>query len=140
MNRYIKNFLHRGMLFGGFGPIISGIVYLILSKTVDGFTLSGGEVLVGIISTYLLAFLHAGASVFNQIEHWSPLRQLACHFSCLYISYAVCYTVNSWIPFEPLFLLIFTGVFILTYLAIYLTVALIVKTTERRLNSAVKGD
>lgn len=128
------------MLFGGFGPIIVGIVYFILSKTVDGFTLSGGEVMISIISTYLLAFLHAGASVFNQIEHWSPLRSLLCHFTTLYLAYVLTYTANSWIPFEPLFLLIFTGAFILTYLAIYLTVALIIKTTERRLNSAVKGD
>ena len=30
MNCYVKEFLKRGLMFGGFGPIVAGIVYLIL--------------------------------------------------------------------------------------------------------------
>ena len=30
MNKYVRSFLHRGLMFGGFGPIIIGIVYLVL--------------------------------------------------------------------------------------------------------------
>ena len=76
MNKYVKEYMHRGLIFGGFGPIILGIIYFILSKTVDGFMLSGLEVMTGIISTYLLAFVHAGASIFNQIEHWGISKSL----------------------------------------------------------------
>ena len=36
----------------------------------DDFSLGGSEVFLGIVSIYLLAFVHAGASVFNQIEHY----------------------------------------------------------------------
>lgn len=68
MNSYAKEFLHRGLVFGGFGPIVVGIVYAILQGTVTAFTLSGAEVCLAIISTYLLAFMQAGATVFNQIE------------------------------------------------------------------------
>ena len=39
MNKYLKIFLHRGLIFGGFGPIVVGIVYFILGQTLEGFSL-----------------------------------------------------------------------------------------------------
>jgi len=135
MNNYVKQFLHRGMLFGGFGPIIAGIVYFILSLTITGFSLSGKEMLLAIVSTYLLAFLQAGASVFNQIEHWPITKSLACHFFTVYIAYSLCYLLNTWIPFEPMVLAIFTGIFIVAYAIIWITVYLCVRATRNQLNA-----
>ena len=117
--------------------MILGIVYAILSSTIDGFSLSGGEVLLGIASTYLIAFVQAGASVFNQIEHWSVGKSLFFHFLSIYLVYSVFYIVNSWIPFEPMVLLIFTLIFTVAYFAIWLTVYLSVKAIGRRLNSGL---
>ena len=96
MNRYLKTFLHRGLLFGGFGPIILGIVYAILQRTVEGFSLNGSQVLVAIVSVYLLAFVQAGASVFNKIESFSVPKALFCHLALLYVAYILCYLFNSW--------------------------------------------
>ncbi len=138
MNKYFKAFLHRGALFGGFGPIIVGIVFFILSLTIDNFYLTGGEIFLAIASTYILAFVQAGASVFNQIEHWSLGRSFLCHFLTLYLAYSVCYTVNSWIPFEPLMLVFFTAIFAVSYLIIWLSVYFSVKATQKRLNSKIK--
>ena len=76
MNIYTKEFFHRGLMFGGFGPIILGIIYFILSLTIPNFALRGAEVLIAIVSIYLLAFIHAGASVFNQIEKWPLAKSL----------------------------------------------------------------
>ena len=45
MNKYLKSFLHRGLIFAGFGPVITGIVYFIISKCVDNFSVSGDEML-----------------------------------------------------------------------------------------------
>ncbi len=135
MNRYVKEFFHRGLMFGGFGPIILAIIYYILSKTVSGFALSVGEVLVGIISVYLLAFVQAGASVFNQIEHWSLPKSLLCHFSTLFVSYSLCYILNSWIPFKPMVLVLFALIFIAVYFIIWFTVYFIVKSTGKKLNA-----
>ena len=87
MNKYLKEFLHRGLVFSGFGPIALGIIYFILSKTIDNFTLSGVEVFAGIVSTYLLAFVQAGVTVFNQIEHWPVPKSVLCHFASLFIVY-----------------------------------------------------
>lgn len=138
MNSYLKSFFHRGLIFGGFGPIIVGIVFYIISLATDNFSLTGGEVMLAIISTYILAFVQAGASVFNQIEHWPLPKSLLIHFLTLYLTYSVCYVVNVWIPFEPMVLAVFTAVFVALYFAIWLTVYLIVKSTANRLNGKLK--
>ena len=135
MNKYVKEFFHRGLMFSGFGPIIFGIIIFIVSKTTDNLVLSGGEVLIGIVSTYLLAFVHAGASVFNQIEHWSTGKSLLCHLSTLYVAYSLCYVANTWIPFEPKVLLIFTVIFMAIYFIVWGIVYSIVKTTSKNLNA-----
>ncbi len=134
MNKYLKDFLHRGLIFGGFGPIILAIIYFILSKSVNDFTLSGGELLLGIVSIYLLAFVQAGATVFNQIEHWPITKSLLFHFGSLYIAYMVCYLVNSWLPFEPLVLIIFTAVFAVIYFTVWITVVLSIKAFTKKAN------
>ena len=125
------------MMFGGFGPIILGIIYFILSKTINEFSLDGSEVLLGIVSTYLLAFVQAGVSVFNQIEHWSVPKSLFCHFGSLYAVYVFFYVVNSWIPFEWGVIGIFTAIFVVTYFIIWLTVYFVVKSTKKKLNSVL---
>lgn len=138
MNKYFKEFLHRGLMFGGFGPIIVGIVFLVLDLTLEDFRLGGAEVLLAIVSTYLLAFVQAGASVFNQIEHWSLAKSLLFHFLTIYLAYSLCYIVNSWIPFEPMVILIFTVIFIVAYFIIWFTVYFSTKAIEKRLNKKLR--
>lgn len=134
MNRYVKSFFHRGMLFGGFGPIVAGIVYAILERTVADFSLSGSQVLLAIVSTYLLAFVQAGTSVFNQIDEWPLPKSLLCHFLSLYAMYVLTYLVNTWIPFQAEVVLIFTAIFAAGYFVIWGIVYLAVRATSRRLN------
>lgn len=134
MNRYLKEFLHRGLMFGGFGPIILGIIYMILSNTLTDFSLDGGQICLGIISIYLLAFLQAGASIFNQIDSWPLPKSLLCHFSVLYLAYIFCYIINTWIPFEATVLLIFTLIFVVIYFAVWTIVYFSVRATSKRFN------
>lgn len=138
MNKYLKEFLLRGMMFSGLGPIILGIIYFILSKAVNDFFLSSFEILLGIVSTYILAFVQAGATVFNQIEHWPITKSLFCHFGLLYVAYVVCYISNSWIPFEWDVVGLFTVVFVVLYFVIWFTVYFIVKATGKKLNSVLR--
>ena len=134
MNKYLKIFLHRGLIFGGFGPIVVGIVYFILGQTLEGFSLGGDEVCIGIVSTYLLAFVHAGASVFNSSEHWGIARSLGCHFGVLYVAYAVCYLVNDWIPRSNAGFAVFTAVFAVFYLLVWAIVFISVKAASKNFN------
>lgn len=136
MKKYIRSFLRRGLIFGGFGPIIAGIVFLCIS-IFEQVNLSGIDVFIAIISTYLLSFVHAGASVFNQIEEWSLLKSTAVHFITLYVVYVLCYIVNSWIPFSWVAILIFTLVFILIYLIVWLIVLTIIRHTTNEMNKKI---
>ena len=136
--RPVRDFFFRGLLFGGFGPIIAGIVFLVLHFTLKDLTLTGLQVFTVIVSTYLLAFVHAGASVFNQIESWPLAKSTLCHFGLLYIAYVLCYVINSWIPFEPLVLGIFTAIFAVGYAVIWLAVYVSIRVTVKRLNRSLR--
>ncbi len=134
MNKYSKEFLHRGLMFGGFGPIILGIIFFILSKTLDNFSVNAGQILLGIVSTYVLAFVQAGVSVFNQIEAWSLPKSMFFHFSTLYLVYVLCYVLNSWVPFEWRVIAIFTAIFVAVYFIIWIAVYFSVKAASKKLN------
>ena len=134
MKKYLKIFFQRGLIFGSFGPIIASIVYLCLSLSIEDFTLSGSEVFLGVISTYILAFVQAGASIFNQIEGWPIAKSLLIHLSVLYFTYILCYLINTWLPFEWTAVLIFTAIFLLVYFVVWLTVFITVSITSKKLN------
>lgn len=136
MNKYVKDFVLRGLMFGGFGPIVTAIVLLIISFFTD-VNLTAVDLFTAIISTYLLAFVQAGSSIFNQIEHWPVLKSISIHFAVLYILYSVCYLVNSWIPFEPKVLIAFSVIFVSSYAVIYAVVYFIVKRTAKQLNKTL---
>lgn len=137
MNKYLKNFLIRGLIFGGFGPIILGAVLCMVDLSGIDLELNGVDILLAILSTYILAFVQAGASVFNQIEHWSLARSLGLHFSVLFIVYTFTYLVNSWIPFEPMAILIFCLIFVLIYFTVWLTVYFSVRAYTKRMNEKI---
>ena len=139
MNKYLKEFFIRGMLFSGFGPIILGIVYFILQKTVSDFSLSGGEVALGIISIYVLAFIQAGSTVFYLIEDWPITKSVFFHFFSLYLIYILCYILNTWIPFKIEIILIFTGIFVGVYALVWLAVVLIIKTVSFKMNKGLNS-
>ena len=134
MNKYFKEFLHRGLIFAGFGPIVIGVIYVILSKTINNLTISGTEVFGAILATYAIAFVQAGSTVFNQIEHWPTMKGLLCQLLSLYVTYVTCYLTNSWIPFDFRVVLLFTVIFVVGYFAIWGIVYLCVKGSAKKLN------
>ena len=138
MNRYVKEFMHRGLLFGGFGPIILGIVLACIEAADASFSITAVQILLGVVSTYLLAFMQAGSTVFEQIEHWSTVKSTFFHFLSLYAAYVGCYLLNSWIPFEKMVVFIFTGIFTVGFFAIWGIVFVSVKLAEKKLNKALR--
>ena len=134
MNKYLKEFFRRGLMFGGFGPLVAGIIYFVVSKTSPSFFLNGTEVFSAILSTYILAFLQAGATVFKKKKKWSLMKSLLCHFSTLFVAYTSCYLLNSWIPFDYRVILIFIGIFVAVYFTVWSIVYFSIKATSRKLN------
>ena len=139
MKKYVKEFFFRGMMFGGFGPIVLAIIYYIVSVVDTSTIFEGKEILSGIISVYLLAFVHAGASVFNQIEEWGINKSIAVHFATLYVAYFVCYFINTWIPFEAKTFAVFTGVFVAIYAVVWTIVYLCVRKSGKKINDRLKN-
>ena len=134
MNKYAKMFFRRGLIFAGFGPIVASVVY----ACVPVGQLTGGQVFLAVVSTYLLAFVHAGASVFHMVEHWPLAKSMLCHFGTLYVAYFGCYAINSWIPFEPMVLLIFTLAFVTLYLVVCGIVWLCIKAASKKMNRQIR--
>lgn len=134
MNIYVKEFLKRGMMFSGLGPVTVGIVIFIISEITKNVNLDGRQMLIMVVSSYFLAFVQAGATVFNQIEHWSVPKSLACHFSLLYAAYVLCYLVNSWIPFDFKVIAVFSIIFIAMFFTVWTTVFLCVRHLSKKLN------
>ena len=134
MKNPVKEFFHRGLVFGGFGPIITAIIIYIVSLSGEAVSLSAGGLLLAVVSTYLLAFVHAGSTVFNQIENWPVMKSMLWQFLTLYVAYVTCYLLNAWIPFDFSFIIVFTAIFIATYFAIWLIVFLSVKNLKSKMN------
>lgn len=137
MKKYIREFLIRGLMFGGFGPITLAIIYFIISKVDNDISFTGSEIFLGTVSVYLLAFAHAGASIFNQIEEWGINKSIGIHFTVLYFAYSACYLLNAWIPFDLKVFLIFTGIFIGVYAVVWTIVYLCVRNSGRKINSVL---
>ena len=121
-------------MFSGFGPIVFGIIMLCISFSQTGVVIDAKGIFSGIVSTYLIAFVQAGATVFNQIEHWSVPKSFLCHFGLLYVVYSLAYVMNSWIPFKAEVLVVFTVIFAAVYLAVWSIVYLCVRKTSRKIN------
>jgi hypothetical protein len=138
MNKYVKNYLQRGIAFGGLGPMIAGIVFLVLDLTGADVALTGTDMFIAILSTYVLAFVQAGSSVFNQVEEWPLALSTGVHFASLYLVYIGVYLVNRWIPFIWEVIVLFTVIFVIAYLAVWLTVYFITRGISKKLNENIR--
>ena len=138
MNKYVKEFLRRGLMFSGFGPIIFGIIVLCISYFDSVAVHSARNIFMGIVTTYTIAFVQAGVTVFNQIEHWSVPKSMLCHFGLLYVVYSLSYIANSWIPFKAEVLIIFTVIFAVVFFVIWGIVHLCVRNTSKKINEKLR--
>lgn len=133
MKKNIVMFLKRGLLFSSLGPIIVGFVFWMIDLSTD-FTITGGEIFLAIVSGWLLAFVHAGTSVFHQIDEWPVLKGALFQLVFLYVTYLVVYLINKWLPFDWRVILIFTAIFIVAYFIIWIIIYLIVRCQTKKLN------
>lgn len=134
MKKLIVDFLHRGLVACGLGPLVLGIFYLILQKQADIQTLTVSQVCTGIFSLSALAFLAGGMNVLYQIERLPLMLAILIHGSVLYISYLAVYLINGWLEEGLIPILIFTGIFLLGYLIIWAIIYSITKRKTDHLN------
>lgn len=134
MNPYAKKFILRGFMFAGLGPIVLGIVYFILDSTGTRIELTGGQILLGIITTYIIAFVHSAVSSLPSIESWSKVKAMFLQLLALYTVYTCGYLINNWIPFNPIVLVTYTCIFIGVFLLIWIVIVVSVHLNAKKLN------
>ena len=138
MKQYMKEFLRRGLIACGFGPLVLAVLYRILQQQCDLQILTVQEVCLGIFSLSALAFLAGGMNMIYQIERLPLMVAILIHGSVLYVSYLATYLVNGWLEWGTTPILVFTGIFILGYLAIWAVIYSINKRSTEKLNQILK--
>ena len=138
MKKFVLEFLRRGLIASGIGPIVLAIVYLILQKANAVETLSVNQVCIGIFSITALAFIAGGMNAIYQIERLPLMVAILIHGGILYISHLVTYLLNDWIDFGILPIIVFTAIFVVGYIVIWAIIYSIIKRNTAKLNKMLK--
>ena len=138
MKKNVLEFARRGLTASGFGPIILAVLYLIGYRQGAIRTLTVDEVCRGIFSLSALAFVAGGMNMIYQIERLPLMPAIAIHGGVLYVSYLVTYLINEWLLWSMTPVLVFTGIFALGYLAVWMVIYTITKKNTSRINEALK--
>ena len=138
MKKIVLEFLRRGLIASGIGPIVLAIVYLILQQTAAVETLSVNQVCIGIFSITALAFIAGGMNAIYQIERLPLMVAILIHGGVLYIGYLGTYLLNDWLDFGALPIIVFSAVFVVGYIIIWVIIYSIIKRNTMKLNEGLK--
>ena len=137
MNRFVKEFFRRGMLFAWGGPAVVAIVWLILGKTGQLEALRTGEAALGVLSSTVLAFVAAGITTVYQLEQLPKPMAGLIHLGVLYLDYLAVYLLNGWI--EPRRVAAFTLIFVAGFAAVWCGIYLAIRRNVKKMNRLVEG-
>jgi len=138
MKKYVLEFLRRGLVACGFGPLVLAGLYLILQRHAVLETLTVNQVCAGIFSLTALAFIAGGMNVIYQMERLPLMVAILIHGGVLYISYLATYLLNGWLEWGVTPVLVFSGIFALGYLVIWAVIYSIIKRNTAKLNELLK--
>lgn len=138
MRTIVLDFFRRGLTALGFGPMILATLYLILQHQEAVATLTVNQVCIGIFSLSALAFIAGGMNVLYQIERLPLMFAILIHGSVLYVSYLVTYLLNDWLEWGVTPIVVFSGIFIFGYLAVWIIIYVITKKKTERINKILK--
>ena len=138
MKKFIADFLRRGVVVCGFGPIVLAIVYLFLKAFGVVEVLTVEQVCIGIFSLTALAFIAGGINAIYQIERLPLMAAILLHGVVLYLGYLATYLLNDWLDVGPLPIIIFSAIFVVGYIAIWIIIYSIVKKNTAKLNESLK--
>ena len=138
MKKFIMDFIRRGLVASGFGPIVLAFLYLILQQSAAVVTLTVNQVCIGIFSLTALAFIAGGMNTIYQIERLPLMAAILIHGAVLYISYLGTYLLNGWLKWGVTPIFVFSGVFVLGYLMIWAIIYCIIKKNTDRINEILK--
>ena len=138
MKGFILDFLRRGSMSCGIGPVVLSVLYAILQRNGELGTLSVDSVCVGILSITALAFVAGGINAIYQIDRLPLMLAILIHGSVLYVCYLITYLVNDWLKWSALPLIVFTVIFVLGYIIIWGVIYLIIKSNTDKINKMLE--
>ena len=138
MKKIVLDFMHRGLVACGFGPIVLAVFYLILQSQAAVEMLTVNQVCIGIFSLSALAFIAGGMNVIYQIEQLPLMVAILIHGSVLCISYLGTYLLNGWLEWGVTPILVFSGIFVVGYLVIWAIIYSMIKRKTERLNAVLE--
>ena len=140
MKKFAKEFLLRGLLAAGGGPVVLAIIYGILGKAEVVSSFSPNEVCMGILTVTLLAFTVAGMTAIYQLEQLPLILAILIHGAGLYTVYILIYLLNGWLQHRLIPIAIFTAAFLAGYAVIWLIIYRITKNNTDRINKKLKNN
>ena len=138
MKKYIGDFFRRGLAACGFGPMVLAVLYLILQQNGAVQMLTVQEVCIGIFSLSALAFIAGGMNFIYQIERLPLMLAILIHGGALYVCYLITYLINGWLEWGVTPVLVFSGIFILGYLAIWAVIYSFIKRNTEKINQILQ--
>ena len=138
MKKFVLDFLRRGMMACGLGPVVLAVFYLILQQRGAVEMLTVSQVCTGIFSLAGLAFVAGGMNAIYQIERLPLMVAILIHGGVLYASYLGAYLLNSWLEGGAIPILVFSGIFVVGYVVIWAIIYFIIRRNTQRLNKVLK--
>jgi hypothetical protein len=138
MKKIALEFLRRGSIASGIGPIVLAIVYLVLEKAAGIQALTVSEVVIGIFSLTALAFIAGGMNAIYQIERLPLMTAILIHGVVLYLSYLVTYLINDWLDFGVIPVVAFSLIFVVGYIVIWAIVYFMIRKNTQEINEMLK--
>ena len=135
MKKYIKAFVTNGLFVCGLGPFVLAIVYAVLNAV--GVEISVTEMVMGIISVTVLAFIAGGISMIYKIERLPITLAALIHAGVLYLDYIVIYLINGWLQGGIIPFIVFTSCFFVGFALVWLIIYLTTKKSTDEVNSVL---
>ena len=139
MKKHIKKFVARGLFVCGLGPIALAIVYAVLNATGVVSEMSVSEMVIGITSVTVLAFIAGGISMIYDVERLPIAIAALIHAGVLYLDYIVIYLINGWLKEGVTPFVIFTSCFFAGFALIWLIIYLTSKRSTDEVNMALSS-
>jgi len=134
MKRFVLDFMRRGLIACGLGPMVLAILYWILKQSAGVGTLTVNQACIGIFSLTGLAFIAGGMNAIYQIERLPLMIAILIHGGVLYTGYLATYLLNDWLDWGVIPLVVFTAIFVVGYMVIWVIIYSIIKRNTARLN------
>lgn len=137
MKHGLLEFIKRGLFAGGFGPVAYAIITGILGACQEVEAVTVGELVLGVITSYLLAFVAGGITFVYQLDRLPTFWAALIHGLVLYVDYLAIYLINGWLKdgYEPI--LVFSACFAAGYLVVWAIIYLCTRRETTNLNRAL---